>query len=160
NISNDGGNNFTSSTLDRIGGGDDAAVRVAVNGGTAYAVFTRLNSVIEENDLGTSNSTQVIVVRSDNGGGDGFTALGAGGNGVEVARTITVDGGAVAFNTVTTLGQQRSGSDTAIAVDPTKKDHVLVAYTDSRGSLAAGVRQMVVSESFDGGATWTEKFRT
>jgi hypothetical protein len=64
-------------------------------------------------------------------------------------------------NTILTLGQERiAGGDLAIAVDPNNADHVVVAYTDAPGANGAGVIQLVVTESFNGGETWTQKFTT
>jgi hypothetical protein len=51
-----------------------------------------------------------------------------------------------------TIGQERiAGGDIAIAVDPNNANHVVVAYTDAPGDNGAGVVQLVVTESFDGG---------
>ena len=61
------------------------------------------------------------------------------------------------LNTPLTLGAERVGSDNAIAVARNDANHVVVAYVDSP---ALGQMQVVVSESTDGGANWTEKFRT
>jgi hypothetical protein len=98
-------------------------------------------------------------VRSDNGGADGFTALGGGGNGVTAATHIGVF--ADAQNTPLTIGQERiAGGDIAIAVDPNNNNHVVVAYTDAPGANGAGVVQLVVTESFDGGVDWTQKVST
>ena len=87
-------------TLDRVGTTyqDDPSVRVAVNGNTVYGVFVRWNSSVESDSNGDRYASQVVVVRSDNAGADGFTALGAGGNGVQVATPIDVftDSGLVA----------------------------------------------------------------
>jgi hypothetical protein len=100
-----------------------------------------------------------VVVRSDNGGADNFMALGAGGIGVTAAAHIGVF--ANTQNTVLTLGQERiAGGDLAITVDPNNANHVVVAYTDAPGANGAGVIQLAVTESFDGGATWTQKFTT
>jgi autotransporter passenger strand-loop-strand repeat protein len=174
-FSSNGGSSFSAGvTLDRVGGslisggtpqeqqlGDEAGVRVAVNGQTVYAVFVRLTSENASNTNGTYNGAQVVVVRSNNAGADNFTALGSGGNGVQVASATYANGNVnPPFNNPLTLGQQRSGSNTSIAVDPNNSQHVVVAYPDSLGSIDQGVAQMVVSESFDGGTTWTEKFRT
>src|SRR5262249_40419089 len=74
-VSTDGGLNYTSQTLDRVGGAagfDAATVRTAVNGNTVYALFTRFNSVVESNSDGTRYDADVVVVRSDDGGLDGF----------------------------------------------------------------------------------------
>ena len=61
------------------------------------------------------------------------------------------------LNTPLTLGAERVGSDNAIAVARNDANHVVVAYVDSP---SLGQMQVVVSESTDGGANWTEKFRT
>jgi hypothetical protein len=100
-----------------------------------------------------------VVVRSDNGGADDFKALGTSGNGVTIATPISI------FtddeNTHLTLGQERIGSDIAIAVDPNNANHVVVVYGDAPGANDAGIAQLVLKESTDGGATWSqEKYRT
>ena len=163
NVSTNGGFTYTTVRLDRVGaaaGQDDSAVRVAVNGSRVYAVFDRWTSTLESRSANEARfNSQLVVVRSDNGGADGFAALGAGGNGVTAATHIGVF--ANAQNTVLTLGQERiAGGDLAIAVDPNNADHVVVAYTNAPGANGAGVIQLVVTESFDGGATWTQKFTT
>jgi hypothetical protein len=163
NVSTDGGVNYAPPVrLDRVGaavGQDDPAVRVAVNGSRVYAVFDRWTSAVENSANGSRFNSQLVVVRSDNGGADNFMALGAGGIGVTAATHIGVF--ANMQNTVLTLGQERiAGGDLAIAVDPNNADHVVVAYTDAPGADGAGVIQLVVTESFDGGANWTQKFTT
>jgi hypothetical protein len=162
NVSTDGGSNYTTVSLDRVGatvGQDDPAVRVAVNGSRVYAVFDRWTSTVENGANGSRFDSQLVVVRSDNGGADSFMALGAGGIGVTAATHIGVF--ANTQNTVLTLGQERiAGGDLAIAVDPNNADHVVVAYTDAPGANGAGIIQLVVTESFDGGANWAQKFTT
>ena len=81
-VSTDGGSHYTSFTLDRVGAAaaapfdeDAPSVRSAVNGNTVYAVFTRWNTVVESNSDGTRLGAQVVIVRSDVGGTDGFTAF-------------------------------------------------------------------------------------
>jgi autotransporter passenger strand-loop-strand repeat protein len=62
-----------------------------------------------------------------------------------------------------TLGRNRTGagSELAIAVDPTNADHVVIAYGNAPGaSIDSGELGLVVTESFDGGSSWTEKFAT
>ena len=84
NVSTDGGSNYTTVSLDRVGaavGQDGPAVRVAVNGGRVYSVFDRWTSTVENSANGSRFNSDLVVVRSDNGGMDGFTALGTGGNG-------------------------------------------------------------------------------
>ena len=84
-VSSDGGSHYTSFTLDRVGGTapfgfaqDAPTVRSAVNGNTVYAVFTRWNTVVEDDSDGARLGAQVVIVRSDDGGTDGFTAFGTG----------------------------------------------------------------------------------
>ena len=166
-VSTNGGNNYTAVTLDRPGapaGQDAPPVRLAVNGNTVYSAFVRWNSVVDSNADGTRYNSQVVVVRSDNGGADNFTAIGPGGNGVQVTTTtdaVSTNNPGAVINTPLTLGQNRVGvgSQLAIAVDPNNSQHVLVAYNDAPGATR-GQLQLVVSESTDGGGTWSEKFRT
>src|SRR6516165_7853403 len=80
---------------------------------------------------------------------------------VETGTATHIGVFANAQNTVLTVGQERiAGGDLAIAVDPNNADHVVVAYTNAPGANGAGVIQLDVTESFDGGATWTQKFTT
>jgi hypothetical protein len=165
-VSADGGAHLTFSLLDRVGGGaglqDAPSVRTAVNGNTVYSAFTRWNSLVENDSDGLRFNSQVVVVRSDNAGADGFSALGAGGNGVQVAAPIAGITGTQLptpiVNTPLTLGQNRVGSDLAIAVDPGNAQHVYVAYDNEPGANHSGIVQLNVAESTDGGATWTTKY--
>jgi hypothetical protein len=164
-VSTNGGSTYNEVILDRVGGSasggfaqDAPAVRLAVNGSTVYSVFSRWTSVVSSDSGGTRLASQLVVVRSDNGGADGFTALGSGGNGIQVA-TPTTDF-ANTENTALTLGQERTASDLAIAVDPNNASHVVVAYDSVGSTSGSGVRQLVVAESTDGGATWSQKFTT
>jgi hypothetical protein len=158
-VSTNGGNNYTGVTLDRLGapaGQDGPAVRLAVNGNTVYSAFIRWNSVVDSNANGTRFTSQVVVVRSDNGGADSFAAIGQGGDGVQVATTIDLY--ANTSNNPLTLGQNRSvGGNVAMAVDPNNSQHVLVVYHDAP---TPGQLQLVLSESTDGGETWNQKFKT
>jgi FG-GAP-like repeat len=139
---------------------------VAVNGNTVYAVFERWNNVVEDSTNGFRYDSEVVVVRSDNGGADGFTALGAGGNGVAAGTPIAVfapriiGGVQEPTNTPLTLGQERTGSDLAIAVDPNNAAHVVTVWLDAPGANDAGILQLHLAESFDSGASWAEKFVT
>ena len=159
-ISNDGGNTYRSVTLDRVGDPfqDDPSVRLAVNGNTVYGVFVRWNTEVESDATGARFGSQVVVVRSDNGGADNFAALGSGGNGVQVATTTDVftDTG----GTTLSIGKERIAAEAAIAVDPNNANHVLVAYQNAPGANGVGQVQLVVAESNDGGATWSTKFTT
>jgi hypothetical protein len=152
----DNGVNFapqvTLETVNPAGGQDAPSVRQAVNGSTVYAAFTRWGGLIENdaNGLRFGNS-QVVVVKSTNSGAS-FSA------GVSAATTTGFF--ANTANTPLTLGQERTSSDVAIAVDPNNANHVVVAYGDAPGANGSGLLQLHVTESTDGGATWTNKFTT
>jgi hypothetical protein len=57
------------------------------------------------------------------------------------------------------LGQERTGADSAIAVDPTDSDVVYVAWGDRPGG-AAGTWTLHVRRSTDRGRTWSGDLRT
>jgi hypothetical protein len=165
-VSSDGGNTYGAPiTLDRVGGPlqDDPSVREAVNGNTVYAVFDRWTKNISDNADGAQYASQLVVVRSDNAGAD-FNALG-NGNGVVVATpTVPFAGPAVGGgsppNTVLTLGMNRTDIGTAIAVNPSNPNDVVVAYSSVTKYVQGqtGVIQVVVQESTDGGLSWTQKY--
>jgi FG-GAP-like repeat len=160
-VSTNGGVSYTDVALDRLGGRiiqDSPSIREAVNGNTVYAVFERWIRQIENDANGQRFTSQVVVVRSDDGGADGFTALGAGGNGVVAGTPIAVF--ANTSNTPLTLGQERTGSDLAIAVDPNNAAHVVVVWANAPGANGAGILQLQLAESFDSGANWSIKFET
>src|SRR5215472_5908782 len=125
------------------------SVRQAVNGSTVYAAFTRWGSPAAVMGGTTFPGSQVVVVKSTNSGAS-FSA------GVSAATTTGYF--ANASNTPLTLGQERTSSDLAIAVDPNNANHVVVAYGNVPGS---GQLQVNVVESTDGGTTWSApKFTT
>jgi hypothetical protein len=159
-VSTNGGSSFTRVALDRVGSPvqDAPSVRLGVDGSTVYAAFTRWTSFLGADRSGDDYyAAQVVVVRSDNGGADGFTALGASGNGVEVAAPT---GYFSSDNSPASLGQERTASDLAIAVDPDNSQHVVIAYGSAPGGVGSGDLQLTVAESTDGGATWITKFTT
>jgi hypothetical protein len=142
----------TLETVNPAAGQDAPSVRQAVNGSTVYAAFTRWGDVIEDDANGVRfGNSQVVVVKSTNSG----ATFSAG-----VAAASTTGSFAPTINTPLTLGQERAGSDLAIAVDPNNANHVVVAYGDAPGANGAGLLQLHVIESTDGGATWTSKFTT
>ena len=160
-VSINGGTTYTAETLDRVGAPgfqDSPSIREAVNGSTVYAVFERWNSLVENSANGLRFGSQVVIERSDNGGADGFTALGAGGNGVVAGTPTAVF--ANTTNTPLTLGQERTGSDLAIAVDPNNAAHVVTVWANAPGANGAGILQLALAESFDSGASWATKFVT
>jgi hypothetical protein len=162
NVSTDGGATYATTIIDRVGGteGQDApAVRLDVNGSHSYAIFTRWNTLVESDGNGSRYGSEVVVVRSDDGGADGFTALGSGGDGVVAADTISVF--ANTSNTPLTLGRERiAGGDSAIAIDPNDVNHVVIAYQNAPGANGSGLMEVVVAESTDGGLNWTTKYTT
>jgi hypothetical protein len=138
---------------------DAPSVRLAVNGSTAYAVFVRWNSFRDQNSYGDDRyNASVMIVSTANAGADNFTALGPDGNGVQIASMIAAfsneDG---PWNSPLTLGQERTGSDLAIAVDPNNAAHVVVAYQNAPDKDKL---QLVVMESFNGGANWAQQHAT
>src|SRR5262245_39390426 len=165
-VSSDGGVDYTPEALDRLSGSiiqDAPAVRLAVNGATVYGAFTRWNSVLDFDANQTRYNADLYVVRSDDAGADGFDALGSGGLGVNVA--LPTGWYANTSNKSLTLGQERTGTGTelAIAVDPTDADHVVIAYGTApgvSGTIGDGQLGLVITESIDGGASWTQKFAT
>jgi hypothetical protein len=93
--------------------------------------------------------SQVVIVKSTNSG----ASFSAG-----VTAATTTDYFANASNTPSTLGQERTSSDLAIAVDPKNANHIVVAYGNVPGS---GQLQLNVVEATDGGTTWSApKFTT
>src|SRR5262249_41796661 len=129
-VSTDGGTDYKPVVVDRVGTNfkDDPAVRLAVNGDRVYAVFNRWINLVEDSANGKRFESQLVVVRSDDGGADEFKALGfdtvteQAGNGVTAADHV--DALALGQNTSLTLGQERAGGGLAIAVDPNNADHV------------------------------------
>ena len=146
------GSQITLETVAPNGGQDAPSVRTAVNGSTIYAVFTRWGTRSEKDSNGERYAnSQVVVVKSTNSGAS-FSG------GVTAANTTGYITSAA--NTPLTLGQERTGSDVAVAVDPNNANHVVVAYGDAPGANGSGLLQLHVVESTDGGSTWTSKFAT
>jgi hypothetical protein len=142
---------------------DAPSVRLAVNGSTAYAAFIRWNSFLDQNSYGDDRyNASVMIVSSANAGADNFTALGTGGNGVQIASTISAfsNEDSNTNNSPLTLGQERTGSDLAIAVDPNNAAHVVVAYTNAPGAANSNPSQLqlVLMESFNGGVSWNQDY--
>jgi len=143
-------------TVSPAGGQDAPSVRTAVNGSTVYAAFTRWGSGVSLPDCagpGNCNTifpgSGVVVVKS--------TDSGATFNAGTTAATTT-GYFSVVDNTSITLGQERTGSDVAIAVDPNNASRVIVAYGDA--VTGTGALELHVVESTDGGSTWTSRFTT
>ncbi len=139
---------------------DAPSIGLAVDGNTVYAAFTRWTSFTGTDSAGNDYfGAQVVVVRSDYGGTDNFDALGSNGVGVSVNASPITSVFSNSNNSDITLGQERTGGDLAIAVDPNNPQHVVVAY-GSAGPIGSGQLQLVVAESTDGGGSWSTKFTT
>ncbi len=118
--------------IERLTAGDnDFSVRVAhaKDSERVYAVFQRWNS---DGPGGDDKQGDIVVVRSDDGGLDGFRALDdpvtiAVGDGMKVAENIYLpyDG-----NGGHTLGHEKINSSISIAVSSLDPDRVYVAYTE------------------------------
>lgn len=140
-------------TVSPAGGQDAPSVRSAVNGKVVYAAFTRWGGVSEDDANGLRFAgSEVVVVKSTDSGQNFITPL--------VPAAVTTGYFANTSNTPLTLGQQRTSSDLAIAVDPNNANHVVVAYGDAPGANGSGLLQLHVTESTDGGLNWTNKFTT
>jgi hypothetical protein len=152
----DSGATWQRTVVDRgndAGFADGPPVRLAVQGNHVYAAFVRALTIDPVNGV---SPAQVVVVRDDRGGADGFNALGAEGT--------TVAGILAPFTSPLTgqqsVGHERIGSDLSLAVDPDDARHVLIAYTQNPPGAAAGTIQLSVQESSDGGQTWRPRFAT
>jgi hypothetical protein len=133
-------------------GQDGPPVRPAIHpDGTVYAVFHSWRSFDNNTGRGTAD---IVVVRDDKGGAtpNPFTNLvdpNDNKSGVRVAQGAK-------FNFNGFLGQQRTGGDVSIAVDPTNNKIVYVAYNDDVGTFYV----LHVRKSNDGGLTWSPDLRT
>jgi len=134
-------------------GQDGPPIRVALHpSGKVYAVHQRWTR--------TSGNTvifDVVVTRDDNwaAAANPFSALtepGGGSVGRRVASNLTA-----VWNG--SMGQERLGADSAIAVDPTNPDVVWVAWGDQPGGVSAPWT-IHVQRSADGGQTWSGDVRT
>ena len=152
-VSSDNGATFatpiTLETVNPAAGQDAPSVRQAANGSTVYAAFTRWGTPSAVTGGTLFPGSQVVVVKSTNSGGSFSTGASA---------ATTTGYFANASNTPVTLGQERTSSDLAIAVDPNNANHVVVVYGNVPGP---GQLQLNVVESTDGGMTWSaSKFTT
>ena len=159
-VSTNGGSELYPVASDRVGSPvqDAPSVRLGVDGSTVYAAFTRWTSFLGADRSGDDYyAAQVVVVRSDNGGADGLTALGASGNGVEVAAPT---GYFSSDNSPASRGQERTASarHRGRSRQFTARRHCL--WQRARRGRVPGDLQPTVAESTDGGATWITKFTT
>jgi len=114
--------------------------------GTVYAIYYAL----------VSPNCDVVIVRDDNwgSGGNPFTALvdTDGKQGIRIAQNVGNPFGG------SSIGQQRLGSDLAIAVDPRNSGTVYVCWAD----FQSGTQALFVAKSTASGAsaTWSAPLRS
>jgi hypothetical protein len=131
-------------------GQDGPSVRPAIHpDGTVYAVFHAWRAFDPNTGEGTAD---IVVVRDDSGGSASFGDLVDPGDHKAGMRVVQ----GAKFNFDGSIGQQRTGGDVSIAVDPRDKNVVYLAYNDDQGSFYV----LHVRKSSDGGNTWTTDVRT
>lgn len=131
-------------------GQDGPPVRTALHSsGVVYSAFQRWLTT----SSGSNIHFDVVVTRDDHWGAGSppFQALGA--NGVSVASNRFA-----VFNAI--MGQERLGSDLAIAVDPTNAANVVIAWCDRVGGPSGTDWTAHVSHSTNSGASWSADVRT
>jgi hypothetical protein len=144
-----GGGAFTSLRIETRSTGtanqDGPSIRTATHqDGTVYAAFFGWRA-----RAGSTFTTDVVVVRDDSWttGPNPFTALLDPGDSLAGLRVVT--GRTVIFNQL--LGQQRTGSQLTIAVDPNNSSTVYIAWCD----VQAGGYTLHVRRSTDRGVNWS-----
>jgi hypothetical protein len=150
----DGGTTFTNTVIEHgspAGGQDDPSVRMAINGNRVYAAFCRYNSVGANTGGGYTIGSTIAVVRDDNGGASGFSALGTLGTTVASPTVVftTTD------NTGKSLGNERIAANLTMAVDPNNANKLFVAYVDQPGSAQL---QVHVWRSTNGGVSFSDVY--
>ena len=123
-------------------------MRTAVLGDTVYVAFQRWEQFVGDFD-GFARG-ELVVVKDNNAGRDGFRALGPAGVGGVVRSELNFPFGVVG------LGQQRIGSGISIAVDPRDANVVFLA-TEVFENAAPRILVFVTT---DGGATWAQRLKT
>lgn len=122
---------------------------ISSDGNTIYAIYYHWSAAAPGNVI----TADVVVVRDDNGGSGAnpFTALvdSDGLAGKRVAQGVT-------FQFDASIGQERTGGDVTIAVDPTNSSNVYIAYADQQ---PAGYT-LHVRRSTDRGVTWSSDLLT
>jgi uncharacterized repeat protein (TIGR01451 family) len=147
----DGGNTWTTTGIEQLipgAGQDSPAVPMAISadGKTVYALFQRWQAVLNGDYF-----ADVVLVRDDNSGLDGFTDLPLDSLG---ARETLVGGPNLFIPWNSSLGSQRLGSGCSLAINPTHPNEVYVADTELAGSSF----NVTVRYSSDSGQTFTKVF--
>jgi hypothetical protein len=128
-------------------GSDRPSVRTAVHrAGVVYGTFIGVRA----------GGSDVVVVRDDNGGSGGWTALTDPGDGLAGRRVVS---GVTVPPVGTLLGSVRVSSRITIAVDPRNRRRVYLAWCDGMPATPPGFR-LHLRRSDDGGTTWTGDLRT
>jgi len=130
----------------------DLSKSAADGGNTVYAVFQRglRETGPKHPDTNAKDVVADIVVVKDTQKGDGgFGALGTGGVGVVISPGVITPQGEV--------GQERLGSDLAIAVSPTDPNKVYVAFAVSAVFDRPTIQ---VWETTNGGSSWSQRYET
>ena len=131
--------------------GDAPSVRPAVHpDGTVYVAYLAWRAW-----NGVTSTTDVVICRDDNWG-TGPNSYNALLDAVDGLRGNRIATGLVINWVNPTLGQERVGSDLAIAVDPRNSDSVYLAWADNAG----GPYTLHVRHSTDRGAHWSGDLRT
>jgi hypothetical protein len=144
-------------------GQDGPAVRTAVNAkdGTVYAAFQGWTSLVSQSATAFDVLSDVVVLRADNwgSGSNPFRALKDPSDG-KAGRLVATNRFIRFTTSVGPLGQERIGSDLALAVDPTNSSIVWVAWCDRVGGQSGTDWTLHVRRSTDRGQTWSGDLRT
>ncbi|WP_316527759.1 hypothetical protein [Kitasatospora brasiliensis] len=146
---------FAPVLLDRRAGTlfDGPPVRIAAHpDGTIYIAFMSVTATGQAAQM----TFDVVVTRDDKGGigPTPFEDLLDSADGEAGQRAVTAR--KVRFNPkLRTLGQERTGADLSIAVDPTDSNSVWIAYCDNLGGTAPTDYVLHSLHSTDRGQTWS-----
>ncbi|MBD0674319.1 hypothetical protein [Streptomyces sp. CBMA156] len=146
---------FAPVLLDRRAGTlfDGPPVRIAAHpDGTVYVAFMSITAT----GAGSVITFDVVVTRDDKGGigPNPFEDLLDSADSEVGQRAVT--GRKVRFNPrQRTLGQERTGADLSVAVDPTDSNSVWIAYCDNLGGTAPTDYVLHSRHSADRGQTWS-----
>jgi hypothetical protein len=161
-LSLDDGKTFRTVRLEarETAGQDGPSVRLALarSDNTVYGAYFGWRSFEPLSETKGTVTSDVVVVRADNGGEgvNSFQDLTDPGDGK--AGRIVAAGATIPWSNEPTLGFERIGSSLSIAVDPTNSDIVYLAWGDRVGD--GDIYTIHVRRSTDRGATWSSDLRT